>query len=93
MNILPSVTFPVHYSLNILSSNVSEVLSSTELACQTQNIPYCLESTCYHEMVMFCIVTNSFPGSSLAVAAAAAVRCFGGFHIKWNTTQTILSLK
>jgi hypothetical protein len=33
-------------------------------------------------MAMFCIVTNSFPGGSLAAAAAC---CHGGFHIKWDT--------
>jgi hypothetical protein len=30
---------------------------------------------------VFCVVTNSFPGSSLAAAAAC---CLGGFHVKWD---------
>jgi hypothetical protein len=35
---------------------------------------------------MFCVVTNSFPGSSLAAATAC---CRGGFHVKWDSMYQI----
>jgi hypothetical protein len=40
-------------------------------------------------MAMFCVVTKSFPGSSLAAAAAAAAFYLGGFNVKWNTDSNV----
>jgi hypothetical protein len=50
-------------------------------------IQFNLEPTYKHVMAMFCIVTNSFPSSSLA---AAAVCCRGEFHVKWDTLHNRL---
>jgi hypothetical protein len=44
-------------------------------------VPRNSEHTYWHATAMFCVVTNSFPGSSLAAAAAC---CHGGFHVKWD---------
>jgi hypothetical protein len=48
---------------------IQEVLRNSELTYQ-------------HATAMFCGATNSFPGNSLAAAAAC---CHSGFHFKWDT--------
>jgi hypothetical protein len=47
-----------------------------------QNVPRNSEHIYEHPTAVFWVVTNSFPGSSLAAAAA----CYrGGFHVKSDT--------
>jgi hypothetical protein len=53
-----------------------------------QSVPRNSEPTYWHATAMLCVVTDSFPGSSLAAVAA---RCRGGFHDKWDILKTFVA--
>jgi hypothetical protein len=68
-------------SLRPLSEKDNDVFIIAIIS-RLQDVQYRSEPTYERATAMFCVVTDSFPGSSLAVAG---VYCRGGFHVKRDT--------